>query len=277
MDNSANQTPMQTTDAPAVMPENPDISPFINASPDSSTNTPTATGTSDNQNGDTPPTNRRRQVIMLGIALILMIVGVASGTILLNRQSSFEQSFGWDCSLYKFNVDETGSVTVQNGSSRNLPAQVATVYVDDVQVAEFDVPALDSGAAKSLGVVPVPEDGKFSWRVLGNKECDQTGGVAASAKAECTNIKAFDEDWNLLTAEDLTKLKSGDMVRFSVAGSTNKGTFKGARFTINGDLRDAVTSIRPGTDEFYDEYELPVGIKTFNIGVELEHSDAGWF
>lgn len=219
---------------------------------------------------------RRRSVLMIGIAVLLMTAGVIAGTFALTRQS-FDRAVAWDCTLYKFAVTETGAVTVQNGSSRSLPSQLATVYIDEQQVAEFEVPALDAGSSASLGVVPVPEDGKFAWRVTGNKDCENTESFLPSEVAQCINIKAFDENWDPLTPEDLATFEPGDTVRFSVAGETNIGSFEAARFTINDELREPVTTLRPGTSEFYDEFEIPEDVAQFSVTVELLHSEAGWF
>jgi len=97
--------------------------------------------------------------------------------------------------------------------------------------------------------------------------------------AQCLNIQAFDTDWNKLSSADLSNLKPGDTVRFTVAGTTTSGTIDKARFTINGVQRLEVTQKRPGTQEFYDEYTLPEGITSFSINAQLHHSDPsiGWF
>lgn len=238
-------------------------------SPGGST-TPEATVTTSSGGG-----GRRRRVIMIGVVLMLMLTGLATGTYLLTRRQ-LQPSFAFDCVTYTFEVDETGVVTVSNGSTRDLPAQVATVFINGQQVAEFDVPALDSGGGASLGVVPVPEDGKFDWKVTGNKDCESTGSFLPEATAQCLDVKAFDENWNPLTAQALQNYGAGDVVKFTIGGLTNRGTFDAARFTINGELMDAVTDKRPGTDEFYYEYTIPVGVTNFTVTAELMHSDAGW-
>jgi len=219
----------------------------------------------------------RKRVFMLGITLFLMIGGIAAATFMLSNRGTFNRAVAWDCSLYKFEVSQSGAVTIENGSARNLPSQLATIYIDSQPVAEFEVSALDAGGGESIGVVPVPENGRFSWRVTGNKDCDQNGSFLPEASAECINIKAFDSEWNPLSVQDLAEFKPGDVVRFSVAGTTTQGSFQAARFTINSELRDPVTKIRPETDEFYDEYELPEDISSFGVTVELMHNETGWF
>lgn len=234
-----------------------------------STSTVVASGSSSGGSG------RRRRVLMIMIALFLMIAGIVSGTILLQRRS-FEQSFAWDCELYKFDVNDQGVVSAINGSPRNLPSQQANVYINDQLAATFDVPALDAGQGAELGVVTIPSDPNFTWRVEGTKECKTSGEFAPNKVAQCLNIKAFDENWNPLTLTDLSQLSAGDVVRFTVGGTTNSGTFDSARFTINGEQMDPVTDKRPNTDEFYYEYTIPTKTTSFEINAELMHSEAGW-
>jgi len=106
-----------------------------------------------------------------------------------------------------------------------------------------------------------------------------SGAIDTTIAAQCLNIKAFDNNWVLLTAADLTELREGDIVRFTANGTTTSGTLDRARFSINGIVRTAVTQKRPNTQEFYDEYTIPAGTTTFTISAELHHTDAtiGWF
>ena len=269
MDNSLPLTSSQESGVtpPAPLPATPPQSnPQSSPAP---MNTPVTTSSSSGGGG-------RRKIIMVGIAVVLMLAGIVSGTLLLRRQQ-FEPSFAYDCTLYVFGVDESGAVTAQNGSLRNIPAQLADVYIDGQLVASFDVPALDSGEGASLGLVPVPQTGGFDWRVKGNKDCEQTGSFEPDVVAQCLNIKIFSEDWVVLTAEELALLSVGDVIRLTVGGTTTNGSFEAARFTVNGVLREAVTELRPGTEEFFDEYTIPVGATKFAVGAELMHSQASWF
>lgn len=94
--------------------------------------------------------------------------------------------------------------------------------------------------------------------------------------AACHNVKAYDSEWNLLSGFDLSSLNTGDVVRFVVGGNTDSGFFDKARFTINGTLRPEVTTKRPGTEEFYDEYLIPAGVTSFTIDAQIHHSSLGW-
>lgn len=94
--------------------------------------------------------------------------------------------------------------------------------------------------------------------------------------AACHNVQAYDTNWNLLTGYDLSNLSEGDVVRFAVGGTTDSGSFDRARFTINGTQRAEVTTKRPGTNDFYDEYTVPAGVTNFTIDAEIHHTSLGW-
>jgi len=95
--------------------------------------------------------------------------------------------------------------------------------------------------------------------------------------AQCTGIKVYDTNWNLIPQNQLSQLKAGDRVRFTVIGSPADKIDK-ARFTINGQLGQEVTSKKPGTTaEFYTEYTIPAGATTFSIKGEVHHVTLGWF
>lgn len=99
--------------------------------------------------------------------------------------------------------------------------------------------------------------------------------------AQCLGVRAYDKNWNLLSLNDLSKLKPGDIVRFAVSGTGSEGTFDKARFTINGIQRPEVTTTTPFSDlEFYDEYTIPFSdpeARSITVFGEIHHSLLGWF
>ncbi len=97
----------------------------------------------------------------------------------------------------------------------------------------------------------------------------QAACAATPATAQCTNIKAYDTNWNLLTPTQLSALTSGSKVRFTVMGTTTSGNFDKARFTINGTQTPEVTTLKPGTAEFYYEYTVPAGTTTFSVTAQI--------
>lgn len=95
--------------------------------------------------------------------------------------------------------------------------------------------------------------------------------------AACLDVKAYDSQWNQLASSNLSNLKAGNVVRFTVGGTTTSGSFDKARFTVNGVARAEVTGKRPETDEFFDEYVIPEGTTGFTVSAQIHHSVLGWF
>jgi plastocyanin len=100
----------------------------------------------------------------------------------------------------------------------------------------------------------------------------------------CTAIKAYDTSWNLLTPAQLSALKAGDKVRFTVAGSPADQIDK-AQFAITamvGEVNQGtpsgdVTVKKPGTDEYFFEYTIPDGTKSVSVTGQVHHSTLGWY
>lgn len=113
-------------------------------------------------------------VILAGVAIFtaLRLYQLRQESISLTRPES--EPSAWDCKNYTFNVDGKGVVTVSNNSTRDEAFQQAQVYINDQLKATFDVPALPKGQKATLGTVDVPQD-SFSWRVVGTKDCSNSG------------------------------------------------------------------------------------------------------
>lgn len=121
----------------------------------------------------TPQKYGGKKVIATIFGLVILVTSIVAGVYLVrNQQLGIGQA--WDCSKYTFAVSETGSVTVQNGSSRNEPAQQAKVYINDNLISTLNVPALTSGNGAQIGNVSVPNQG-FSWKIVGTSDCQSSG------------------------------------------------------------------------------------------------------
>lgn len=206
-----------------------------------------------------------------------MLAGIGTGVFLVgNRQLGL--SSAWNCSLYTFSLSQDGTVTVANGSSRDEPEQMAEVYINDNLVDTLNVPALAAGEGATLGIVSVPTNQSYSWRIDGTKDCANSGSVTVEdISASCSEVVAYDEDWAALSAAQLSQLSEGDIVRFAVSGTATSGTFERARFSVNGGAAQEVTDKRPGSEDFYYEYIIPAGVTSFNVTAEVFHSELGWF
>lgn len=177
------------------------------------------------------------------------------GTVYLYGQTNAEIRDYW-CP----NVTSLGNGCAENESSRGVrPPGTYTVNTSgkcgifQIDVFANGVPVLGCGSYKYVPCV----------------------GTPPPESAKCLNIQAFDTNWTKIT--DLSTLKAGDKVRFTVAGQASSGTFDRARFKINGVQRAEVSAKRPGTQEFYDEYTIPAGVTSFSVNAEVHHSSLGWF
>ncbi len=165
---------------------------------------------------------------------------------------------GWHCDkIY------TEGTTCQETWSNSIQQPCSLTSNDTAKSGTCCIPPLSAGG-------PTPKPGGGGPPVGG-------GGtpLPAGVTAQCLNIKAFDTNWTQIT--NLSTLKVGDKVRFTVAGSASTGTFDRARFTVNGALRPEVTATRPGTSEFYDEYTIPEGTSSFSINAQVHNTVLGWF
>jgi hypothetical protein len=138
-----------------------------------------------------------------------------------------------------------------------------------------DKPSDYPHVGKDYWLKPAPGQTKIECGSSPDPRCTESKTPAISAA--CLEIKAFDTEWNRLSASELSNLKAGDTVRFTVAGTATSGSIDKARFTINGVQRAETTSKRPQTNEFYDEYTIPEDTTSFTIGAQIHHSSLGWF
>ncbi len=102
--------------------------------------------------------------------------------------------------------------------------------------------------------------------------------------AMCIDVRAYDNEWNSLTADDLALLQPGDLVRFGVRGSASDNGITKARFSLNGSVPVETTLKKPDSDnEYYQEFILPEFPEdedslTISVKAELYHPDLNmWF
>lgn len=210
-----------------------------------------------------------KKLLIAGGGVVLLLFGLISALVLSTQIQQFSSS-AWDCQNYAFAMSSTGVVSVNNGSTRNEPLQRADVFINTAKVATYDVPALAPGESATLGTVTLPGGG-FDWEIRGTADCEDAGRIDMFS-ARCLNVLVYDGSWTKVT--DLTQLKAGDVVRLTVAGSTNSGQFTKARFTVNGALEAETTLTRPASSDFYMEYTLPEDVSSFSFEGELFHDTA---
>lgn len=101
---------------------------------------------------------------------------------------------------------------------------------------------------------------------------------APTVTAQCSNVGSYDTNWNPLTVAELSALKPGDKVRFTVTGTTSAGAFDQARFTINGAQQTPVTGKRPNSADFFEEYTIPAGVTNFTVTAQIHlPSNDTWY
>lgn len=101
---------------------------------------------------------------------------------------------------------------------------------------------------------------------------------APAPTAQCSNVGSYDTNWNPLTVAELSALKPGDKVRFTVTGTTSSGAFDQARFTINGAQQTPVTGKRPNSADFFEEYTIPAGVTNFTVTAQIHlPSNDTWY
>ena len=101
---------------------------------------------------------------------------------------------------------------------------------------------------------------------------------------QCLNVKAYRvtqatgaEVWTLLTAAQLSALKTGATINFCVAGSTTTGTFDRAQFKINAKLKPETKSKRPNSNDYCQSYKILSTDKTVSVKAKIHHATLGWF
>jgi hypothetical protein len=96
------------------------------------------------------------------------------------------------------------------------------------------------------------------------------------SSASCSEVKAYDSGWNLLSASELSSLKAGNNIELCVSGIASAGTFDMGKFTINGVVQTTTTTQRPGSSDFCQAYVIPTGVYTFNTTAQIHNTIVGW-
>jgi hypothetical protein len=241
--------------------------------------TPTTVNTSGGSHG------KGKKIALAIFAVVLLVAATGTGIMLAsNQQVSTTQAA--DCSRYNFTVTKEGVVTVINGSTQSVPPNTAVVEIDNTETGNFNIPSLSPGQSSQLGNVTVPESGEFTWSVSSTSvNCTDEGlygtqttsAAPLTTLAQCTGIQAFSTTWQALTPTQLSALLPGQRVRFTVS-SMPDGSVDMAKFIINGVEQEEVSTKRPGTNDFYDEYVIPTGTTSFKIEAMVHHTESDtWY
>lgn len=199
----------------------------------------------------TPPSKKYAggKIIATILGLFLLVGGVGAGVYLTGQnQNIAEKANGEDCSKY--------------GSPKARQAcRSGYMEIGSKKQGTFTRCQL----LKSQGGV-----GEYE------SECVKDKPSTMIATASCQSTKAYSSTWTLLTASQLSTLKTGDIVNFCVSGTASSGTFTKAMFTINGVLQSETTMQRPSNTDFCQQYTIPAGTTTFNVVGDIFHDVMGW-
>ncbi len=96
--------------------------------------------------------------------------------------------------------------------------------------------------------------------------------------AYCQDIRAYDQNFGLLSNTQLTQLVAGSKAYFCALGysSGTTGKFVAIRLNVNGVLTPESTTVRPGSFDFCYLYTVPSATYNFNIVAQLKHEVLGW-
>ena len=156
----------------------------------------------------------------------------------------------------KGNVDLSGgkSCDTSTGGTTTRPANFCGTIQTDTACGGF-----------KTTTVPCKEDSKQA-----------TTTTTTTPTAQCQNIKAYSSAWAPLSTTQLSALTVGSGVNFCVAGSASGGAFDKAKFTVNGVVQAETTTVRPGSTDYCQLYNIPIGATTFNVTAQIHHITLGW-
>ena len=219
------------------------------------------------------PSRKRLYISLAGV--VILIVGILAGFIILKSPILFK-SEAWDCGEYGFNLLSDGTIVSYNNSTGPSYFQRADVYINNSIVKTVEVPPVTPGEQVTLGNISLPST-TFTWQITGTSRCTNAGQfLINSVSYQCKMIGVIDENETEISSSELSKLKTGDTILFVVEGSGNTSDYTAAKFTINGeDQIETTTKLSNGN--FYQEYEIPPGVGTFQVTAVLRAVDGNWY
>ena len=223
-----------------------------------------------------------KKIVMVLMSVVVLVGGVAAGVILVNREQDIREKAATQVCL-----DNNNCVLIEDpadSGTYEVNGIIYDVFLTDDQVRAFDPSVKEDGCYQV-----VIEADTVRWNKVGTEDqCAELvniqvwltqlpGPSQPPIQSQCTDITIYDDQWNELTQDELGGLEAGTEVRIAVNSITSAGSIDQAKFTINGSERTPVSSKKPQTNKFYDTYIIPEGTTTFNISVQLHHSQFGWF
>ena len=156
------------------------------------------------------------------------------------------------------------------------PADTTNFYGDQNRLIDYDNGGTNTCVSITNTPTPIPTNTTTPVPSTTITPPVPSATPTPETAASCNSVIIYDTDWNVLSQSDLDGLQPGDVVRLSVSGNSSQGNFDAARFTVNGITRPQVSNVKPGTNEFYEEYTIPNAVSNFTVTGEVHHSTLGW-
>ena len=223
-------------------------------------------------NTDTGKSNKKMIATIFGV--LVLVGGIAAGVFLVQQQQDFRRKAASgaactqspDCILF----DEPG-----NAGSQSVPKNID--YLDITNKPGEDRRYYQGQT--NDGCYNVSIDGRsFSWQKIGSgPTCKDVSNIqvwmldeVSAISASCEEIRAYDDNWNLLSNSQLVNLDPGDSVKFAVRGTTKNATIDKARFRINSSEWQETTDNKPGeANTYYVNYTIPEGVENFTVNAQV--------
>lgn len=249
----------------------------------------------------TPQKYGGKKIIATIFGIFVLIGGIAAGVLLVQRQQELREKAA-SGSACDHSPDCVLVDNAQNSGSRTVERSIAYVDITDKDYHRYEPGETDDGCRKvsisgntvtweRYGDGPNCKDVSNVQIWMGQGEITPTETPKntptptqppcvtqpPSITAECSNVKAYDTNWNQLSQTQLGQLEAGTTIKFTVSGTASSGSFDKARFSVNSAGLGETALKKPGSDEFYIDYTLPTNTTSFNVSAQIHHSSIGWF
>ena len=162
----------------------------------------------------------------------------------------------------------------RSGLKVNVDPKNAIVTIDNIPIVVRNNGFASTTLSPGNHILKVEADGYISQIIELNLKRARTIDKEVSLQK---TPKAYSISDTTTDAKNVQFISEGDDFNTVFYYADNASALYKAKFTVNGVPRDPVNNVRADTNEFVDEYEIPEGITNFEIEVQLNHSEFGWF
>jgi len=142
----------------------------------------------------------------------------------------------------------------------------------DTRITGDDLPEISASEDKIARFqVDSPDETKDPQKRVGDSIVLHGAMLRYSfVETQCKGVKAYDKDWKEISNAELSELKPGDEVYFTVEGNAvSSGNIQKGRIKVNSGDWQETTNKKPGSEEFYITYTIPEGVTTFTVVGEV--------